>query len=433
MSEDTFDALIVGAGIAGCVAGYLLAREGLEVLIIERGNSAGSKNMTGGRLYAHSLEKVMPGFAAEAPVERRVTREKVSFVTGDSAVTMDYQTGASPAPGQTSYTVLRSTFDKWLMEKAEEAGAQLIPGIRVDELLVRDGKVVGVKAGDEELEAKVVILADGVNSLLGEKLGLVKPVSPHAVAVGAKELIELPRDVLEARFNLTGDDGLAWLFAGSPSSGRMGGGFLYTNKNTVSLGVVCGLEGIGSSDKSVPQMLEDFKEHPVVKPLIKDGKLIEYSGHVVPEGGLGMLPKLADDGVMLVGDAAGLCLNVGYTIRGMDMAVASAEAAALTVLEARKTGDYSEAGLAGYRRRLEEGFVLKDMNLYKRLPAFLEGNPRLFTQYPELVAGIMRDLFVIDGEPQRPLFKMLLSRCGEVGFLNLAKDGFKGVRALWAR
>ncbi|MDR3439330.1 FAD-dependent oxidoreductase FixC [Telmatospirillum sp.] len=428
--EDSFDALIVGAGIAGCVAGYLLAKEGLQVLVIERGNYAGTKNMTGGRLYTHSLEKVMPGFADQAPVERRVTHEKISFLTDDSAMTVDFQTGRASGPGETSYTVLRASFDKWLMEQAEAAGVQLVPGVRVDELLVKDGKVTGVKAGDEELEAKVVILADGVNSILAEKLGLTKRVAPHNVAVGAKELIELPQDVLEARFNLEGNEGLAWMFAGTPSAGRMGGGFIYTNKNTLSLGVVVGLEGIGDSPKSVPQMLEDFKEHPVVKPLIKDGKLIEYSGHVVPEGGLNMLPKLAADGVMIVGDAAGLCLNVGYTVRGMDLAVASAEAAALTVLEARKSGNYSEAGLAGYRRRLEESFVLKDLSLYKRLPAFLEGNPRMFTAYPKLMVGVMEDLFTIDGTPSLPLMKKMRKRIGDIGFMNLIKDGLAGVRSL---
>jgi electron transfer flavoprotein-quinone oxidoreductase len=210
----------------------------------------------------------------------------------------------------------------------------------------------------------------------------------------------------------------------------MGGGFLYTNKTTISLGVVVGLEGIGDARKSVPQMLEDFKEHPAVKPLIKDGRIVEYSAHLVPEGGIDMLPNLTSDGVMLVGDAAGFCLNVGYTVRGMDLAVASAEAAALTVLDARKSGDYSQAGLAGYRKRLEAGFVLKDLNLYKRLPSFLENNSRVFNAYPKLMATVMQDLFVIDGTPAVPLMTKMRRRIGEVGFMNLIKDGIAGVRSL---
>lgn len=428
MSDDKFDAIIVGAGLAGCTAGYLLAKEGLSVLLIERGNYAGSKNMTGGRLYAHSLEKIIPGFVDEAPIERRVARERISFLTADSAVTMDYQTARSMRPEEQSYTILRGKFDQWFMEKAESVGAQPIPGVRVEELIVRDGKVCGVKAGDDELEAHVVILADGVNSILGEQLGMVDKVTPHTVAVGVKELIELPPAQMADRFGCEGKDGLAWLFAGYPSNGFLGGGFLYTNENTVSLGLVFGLHSAGLTNKSVPQMLEDFKNHPAVAPLVSGGKLVEYSAHVVPEGGLNMMPKLVGDGVLIAGDAAGFCLNVGYTVRGMDLAVASGEAAAKAVMAARKANDFSERGLASYKTLLDESFIMKDMGLYKNLPAFLD-NSRIFNEYPQMVTGVMRQMFTING-PEQPLWKKLWSEIRKVGPLNLMKDGFKGVRSI---
>lgn len=429
MSEDRFDAIVVGAGVAGCVAGYVMAKAGLEVLVIERGNYAGSKNMTGGRLYAHSIEKIFPGFAREAPVERKVTREKVSFLTEDSAVTLDYHAERPDVPLEASYTVLRGHFDQWLMEQAEASGVQFIPGVRVESLLHKDGRVIGVQAGDDALEANIVILADGVNSLLSKQAGLASDMSPHNVAVGVKELIELPRGQLEDRFNLQGDEGAAWLFAGSPSNGLLGGGFIYTNQNSVSLGLVCGLAEIGSSSKTIPQMLEDFKQHPAVRPLIKGGTLLEYSAHMVPEGGLAMMPALAADGAMVVGDAAGMCLNLGYTIRGMDLAIASAEAAALTAIDAKAANDFSAAGLAGYRRRLEDSFVLKDLIRYQKLPAFLE-NPRMFTAYPQMAVDLMSDLFVIDGKPSRSLLSKLYQRGRQVGFINLLKDSIKGSRAL---
>lgn len=429
MSDDKFDAIVVGAGVAGTIAGYVMAKAGLEVLVIERGNFAGSKNMTGGRLYAHSLEKIIPGFAKEAPVERKVTHEKVSFLTKDSAVTLDYQAQRAEQPLQESYTVLRSKFDPWLMEKAEEAGVQFIAGIRVDELVIENGQVAGVKAGDDILEANLVILADGVNSLLGKSLGMVPDLSPHNVAVGVKELIELPRQQLEDRFNLIGGEGTAWLFAGSPSNGLLGGGFLYTNQDTVSLGVVCGLADIERSDKSVPQMLEDFKQHPAIQPLIEGGKLIEYSAHMVPEGGYDMLPKLSGNGVMVVGDAAGLCLNLGFTVRGMDLAIASGEAAAKAAIAAKQHNDFSAKALALYQELLQENFVLKDMKLYKKLPAFLE-NPRMFNDYPRMAADMMSDLFVVDGTPAKPMLGKLLRHGKQVGLINLLKDGIKGVRAL---
>lgn len=429
MSDEKFDAIVVGAGVAGAVAGYVMAKAGLDVLVIERGNRAGSKNMTGGRLYAHSLESIMPGFAEEAPVERKVTREKISFLTEESAVTLDFHGEKNTVATQDSYTVLRSRFDPWLMDKAEQAGAQFIPGVRVDALLREGNKVTGVQAGDDVLEANIVILADGVNSLLGRSLGMIPPASAHHYAVGIKELIGLPPAVIADRFNLSGNDGAAWLFAGSPSNGLMGGGFLYTNQDSISLGLVCGLGDIAHATKSVPQMLEDFKQHPTIRPLIAGGELLEYSAHMVPEGGLAMVPKLVDDGVMIVGDAAGFCLNLGYTIRGMDLAIASAEAAAKTAIAAKERQDFSANSLMEYKRSLEQGCVMHELQHFRKIPALME-NPRLFTQYPRMVADIMSEIFTVDGRPTPPMRKRIMPHVKRIGLMNLLKDGIKGATAL---
>ncbi|WP_058912284.1 FAD-dependent oxidoreductase FixC [Entomohabitans teleogrylli] len=428
MSDDIFDAIIVGAGLAGTVAALVLAREGAQVLLIERGNNAGGKNVTGGRMYAHSLERIIPGFAEQAPVERVIAREKLSFLTETGAVTVDYLNGDKPVPGQVSWSVLRGKLDAWLMEQAENAGAQCITGIRVDRLVVEDGKVVGVEADGDVLESRVVILADGVNSLLAEQLGMTKRVAAENVAVGVKELIALPEEILKNRFNLQGDEGVAWLFAGSPTDGLMGGGFLYTNKSTLSLGLVCGLHHIKEARKSVPQMLEDFKQHPAVAPLIEGGRMIEYAAHVVPEAGMRMQSELIRDGVVIAGDAAGMCMNLGFTIRGMDLAIASGEAAAKTVLSAMQSNDFSRQGLSDYLRLLESG-PLRDIKMYRRMPAFLD-NPRMFSQYPEMAVGIARDLFTITGEAPIPLRKTILRHVKGVGLLNLVKDGIKGATAL---
>ena len=397
MSEDIFDAIIVGAGLAGSVAALVLAREGAQVLVIERGNSAGAKNVTGGRMYAHSLERIIPGFAEQAPIERIITHEKLAFMTDKGAMTIDYCNGEEAASSQVSYSVLRSKFDAWLMEQAEEAGAQLITGIRVDNVVQREGKVVGVEADGDILEAKVVILADGVNSLLAEKLGMAKRVEASHVAVGVKELIELPKSVIEDRFQLQGNEGAACLFAGSPTDGLMGGGFLYTNETTLSLGLVCGLHHLKDAKKSVPQMLEDFKQHPAVAPLI-------------------------------AGDAAGMCMNLGFTIRGMDLAISAGEAAAKTVLSAMKRDDFSKQSLGEYRQHLDDG-PMRDMRMYQKLPAFLD-NPRMFTAYPEMAVSIARDLFTVDGSAPVPMRKKILRHAKKVGFINLMKDGLKGVTVL---
>ncbi|AFL99381.1 MULTISPECIES: FAD-dependent oxidoreductase [Desulfitobacterium] len=430
MSEDKFDAIVVGGGIAGTVAAYLLAKEGLEVILVERGNYAGSKNMTGGRIYSHSLEKIMPYFAREAPVERKITREKISLMTEESNVTLDFYSSLLGVQGSDSYSVLRGVFDQWLAEKAEEAGVQIIPGIRVDDLILREGKVCGVVAGEDELEADITILADGVNSLLAQKLGFRGELATHHVAVGAKEIIELPSRVIEERFNCNGNEGTAWLFAGSPSDGRVGGGFLYTNKSSISLGVVTTLSDVIKGNKTVPQMLEDFKQHPSIQPLIKDGKMIEYSGHLVPEAGLAMIPKIVGNGVLVVGDAAGFCINLGYMVRGMDFAVASAECAAKAVLKAKEAQDFSEGYLQCYQGLLDQSFVMQDLKHYKDFPHFLEDTPRIFNGYPKMATDLLADLFVVKGEPAQPLRKTIMQHVSKIGLLNLAKDGWKGVRSL---
>lgn len=430
MPDEKFDAIIVGGGIAGTVAGYLLAKEGLSVMLVERGNYAGSKNMTGGRIYSHILEKIMPDFAREAPIERKITREKISLMTEESNVTLEFASGLLGAQGSASYSVLRSVFDQWLAGKADEAGVEIIAGIRIDNLIVREGKVCGIIAGDDEVEADITILADGVNSLLAKKLGFRGEIRAHQVAVGAKEIIELPSSVIEDRFNCSENEGTAWLFAGTPSGGRVGGGFLYTNKSSLSLGVVCTLSDLIEGNKSVPQLLEDFKHHPAIEPLVKGGKLIEYSGHLVPEGGMAMVPQIIDDGVLVVGDAAGFCINLGYAVRGMDFAVASAECAVNAVIAAKAAGDFSAKFLQCYQTNLNNSFVMKDLALYKKFPHFLENTPRIFEGYPQLAADMMADLFVVNGQPAQPLMKSIMRHMKKIGILNIAKDAWKGVRSL---
>jgi electron transfer flavoprotein-quinone oxidoreductase len=425
-----FDAIIVGGGLAGLTTAYVLAKEGAEALLIERGNFCGAKNMTGGRIYSHSLEKLIPAFAREAPVERRITREKISLLTGDSSVTVDYFSPALGLSGRDSYTVLRSAFDQWLAGKAEAAGAQIVTGIRVDDILWRDGKVIGVIAGGEAMEADVTVLADGVNSLLAQKSGLRAELPPHQAAVGVKELLELPASVIADRFQCRNREGTAWLFAGQLSGGKTGGGFIYTNKESVSLGVVCTLSALVTGSATLPQLLENFKRHPAVAPLVEGGKLIEYSGHLVPEGGLAMLPRLWTHGALVVGDAAGFCLNLGYTVRGMDLAVESGICAARTILWAKQVKDFSATALGAYKAALDASFVMQNLNLYKKFPQFMETTPRIFFGYPEMADDLLRQLFIVDGQPPQPLRRKALRSLKKVGALNLLRDGLKGVCSL---
>ncbi|MDR1489101.1 MAG: FAD-dependent oxidoreductase [Desulfovibrio sp.] len=424
-----YDAIVVGAGLSGSTAAYCMAKAGLSVLVVERGDAAGTKNVTGGRLYAHSLEKIIPGFADEAPVERKVVRERISMMTDESCFTADFSSSRFQNPASASYTVLRAEFDPWLAGKAEEAGCDVVCPAVADELLRENGKITGIKAGDDELTAEVVLLADGVNSLLAQKAGLKKELSPHHVAVGAKEVVELSGGVINDRFNLNEGEGLAQLFAGSPSQGMVGGGFLYTNKSSLCIGMVVTVAHMAKSPNRLPDMLESFRQSPALKPLLEGGKIIEYSAHLVPEGGINMTPTLSADNVLVLGDAAGFCLNLGFTVRGMDYAIGSGALAAETVIEAKEKGDFSNAVLCGYQTRLENSFVMQDMRTHKNAPDFIEHTPRMFKEYPELVENIFADMFTVSG-PSKLMLKKALPYVRKAGLLNLMLDGFKGSRAL---
>lgn len=431
MREDQvaqYDLIIVGAGLAGCAAAYTAAQAGLKTLVIERGKTPGSKNMTGGRLYAHSLEALIPDFASEAPLERSVTRERLSFLTDTEAVTMDYAGQENPDPAKRSYTVRRVKFDEWLWSKAAEKGATLLAGTRVDGLIQEDGYVRGVLADKNEIRAPITILADGVNSLIAQKAGLAKKPDPSQIAIGVKEVLRFSPEQMRDRFECIDNQGMAWLFVGSPTQGHLGGGFLYTNKNSVSLGLVFGLHGAGKDKPPLPVLMEQFKKHPVIAALLDGGEVIQRPAHMVPEGGLGMMPALAGNGYMIAGDAAGMCVNVGYTIRGMDLAIGAGRYAAETAIQAHRKGNYSREELNHYVDRLERSFVLKEMSLYSKAPAALN-NDRIFAAYPQLACKLMGSMFTVDGNAQSLLSKFWNS-ARETGAINLIKDGFSLLGAI---
>ena len=429
MDEEKFDSIVVGGGLAGLSAAYRMVQEGLNVVVVERGNYSGAKNMTGGRIYTHSLEKLIPNFRDVAPLERKVTKEKVSILSNASGTTFEY-TEKDKKPNAESYTILRGKFDQWLAEQIEEMGAFIVSGVQVTELLMDGDTVIGVKAGEDELYASTVIIADGVNSLLAEKMGVRNKVVPKDVAVGIKDVYELSESIINDRFNNDASDGTAWLSMGEITHGSMGGGFIYTNKSTISVGLVVGLEHIEDNPCNIEQMMNEFISNPVIAPLLKDAKLIEHSGHMVPEQGYNSVTHLSGDGYLVAGDAAGLCINIGYTVRGMDLAIESGIYAADTVIQATKENNFSGQFLKQYDEKVKNSPSLgKDLFLYKNAPAFLE-NKRIFTEYPTLVNHIMHDIFEVSDEGAKPILGKVLKHVKKVGILNIIKDAWNGVKSL---
>ena len=425
-----FDAIVVGAGPAGCACGLTLAKAGLETLIVERGKFAGAKNMWGGAFYGPSLYELFPDFWEEAPVERYILRHKYSLLTQDASFSVDYTSkkyGKSPYNG---FSVLRSKFDRWFAAKAEQAGAVVATGLEAEDLLWEGNAVAGIKAGGDSLPANVVIACDGVNSILSEKAGLRRNISPRDIKQGVKEVIQLPRQLIEQRFNLRGEEGIAWEFIGSFSRGIPGGAFIYTNKECLSVGIVVQLSTLTEKEVSANDLLEDFKRHPEVENLLADGQLVEYSAHLVPIGGKAKMPTLYTDGMLVAGDAAGLTLTTGLVLEGANFAIASGKAAAETVIRAKKKGDFSKQSLAHYPALLKQSFVLKDLKTFKRAPLLLE-NPRFYRQYPELACELIEKIFTNDGKPRKKFWKIFReSQRGKISHWQMIRDLYRIKRAL---
>ncbi|HWP97995.1 MAG TPA: FAD-dependent oxidoreductase [Syntrophomonadaceae bacterium] len=402
---EKFDVIVVGAGLAGLAAAYTLAQSGVEVLVLEKGDYPGAKNVTGGRLYVNPVRDLFPGLWDNAPFERHIVHEQVAVVARERSLTLSYTGDELTHPPYQSHSILRARFDRWLGQQAEKQGAMLVTKSKVDELIIDHGKVIGVRTGGDELGADVVIAADGVLSLVAEQAGLRQPGDLHHFAVGFKEVIELDRAVIEDRFNLEGDQGAARLFMGEVTRGKFGGGFLYTNKESLSLGIVVGIKDLMEIKPALqaPVLLDEFKQRPEVARLIRDGQTVEYSAHVIPEGGMKALGSLYGDGILLAGDAAGLAMNIGVTVRGMEYALASGYFAARAVLKARESGDFTASSLKVYQDLLEASFVLQDFRSFQEAPGVLE-NPRFFQYYPELAGSMMRDLYAVPAGPKEKLY-----------------------------
>jgi len=402
---DKFDVIIVGAGLAGLGAAYTLAGNGFEVLVLERGDYPGAKNMTGGRLYLNPVRNLFPDLFENAPLERFITNEGISIMAKDRSVTLNYSGNELRDEPHQSYSILRSKFDRWLSERVEEKGVAILSKIRVDDVIKDNGKIVGVLAGADELRADVVLACDGVLSLVSEKAGLRSPEGPGSFALGIKEVISLESGVINERFNLDGDEGAARLFVGEVTRGKFGGGFLYTNKDSVSLGIVVGIED-AAEDRlpiEVPALVDAFKERLEIAPLIRGGITAEYSAHIIPEGGFRTMRNLYGNGILVAGDAAGLALNIGFTVRGMEFALASGHFAAQTIMKAKQTRNFDVPTLSMYRRLLEDSFVLKDLRNFQETPAVI-GNPRFFSHYPELIGAIMKDVYSVPAGPKERLY-----------------------------
>lgn len=424
----TYDVIVVGAGPAGSAAALMAARAGAKVVLLERGPFPGSKNVYGGVVYGRVLDEVLPRWWEEVPVQRWVTRRSTMMLTETQALTVDFRTAAWGEAPYNGCTTLRSDFDGWLAGKAVEAGAQLVTSTVATGLIREDGRVVGVHTDrpDGDLRAKVVIAADGVNSFLAKELGLVPRADPKHLTLGVKEVLSLPREVIDERFGVRGDEGVDVEILGC-TRGIPGGGFLYTNKDTLSVGVVVSVEHLAAAKVRPEDLIADLKAHPAIAPWVQGAKLKEYAAHLIPEGGYEQIPQLHADGFLVAGDAAGLCLAAGIWLEGVNFAIGSGLAAGRAAAATALTG----AKLSSYRKDLESTFVLQDHKNLRRAPGLLLSD-RVQQRYPGLVADLVQGVFTVTNPTAKAGMLRLLRNAAKkngVKLRHLAADGLAGGRA----
>ncbi|WP_163102167.1 FAD-dependent oxidoreductase [Peribacillus alkalitolerans] len=428
---EKFDVIVVGAGPAGTSCAYTCAKAGLKVMQIERGEYPGSKNVMGGVLYRKQMEEIIPEFWKDAPLERPVIEQRFWMMDQESVVTFGYKDLEWGKEPYNNFTVLRAKFDQWFASKGVEAGVLLINETVVNECLVENGKVVGVKTDrpNGEVYADVVVLADGVNSLLGKQLGFHKEFRPDEVALTVMEVINLPKEKINDRFNLADDQGCTIEIFGDSTKGNLGTAFIYTNKDSINIGVGTTLSSMIKARIKPYDLLDYLKTHPMVKPLIDGGEPAEYLAHLIPEGGYYSVPKVVGNGVVVVGDAAQL-VNAIHR-EGSNMAMASGKLAAEAIVAAKEKGDYSEATLSKYKNDLYESFIIKDLKKYKDATHTFENNPAYFKDYIPMMNRAMNKFFSVDGTPKKDKQKEIIrSVTEERGTLSVLKDVYKAWKAV---
>ncbi|WP_395666732.1 FAD-dependent oxidoreductase [Methylocella sp.] len=403
MIEERFDAIVIGAGMAGNAAAHTMASRGLKVLQLERGEYPGSKNVQGAILYADMLEKIAPDFREEAPLERRLIEQRFWMMTDRSHTGMHHRSDEFNEEKANRYTIIRSQFDRWFSKEVQAKGALVICETTVTELISDAyGKVVGVRTDRDHdtIFADVVVLAEGVNGLLGPRAGLRQTPKPDHVALAVKEMHFLPQETIDARFNLKGDEGVVIEAVGSISKGMTGMGFIYTNKESISLGIGCLVSDFAENGQTPYGLLEAFKKHPSVAPLIQGSEVKEYAAHLIPEGGYKAIPELFGDGWVVVGDAAQL--NNAIHREGSNLAMTSGRMAGEAIFQVKSRKDpMTKQNLALYKKMLDDSFVIKDLKKYKDMPALLHTNSKnFFMTYPQLVSSAMDNFLRVDGKPK---------------------------------
>lgn len=364
------ECIVVGAGSSGSACALSLARRGIETVLVERGANPGDKTVSSFVMFDYVLKDLVPDYEKHAPLERACTGEVLTSLSNydymDIRIMFDERYQGSPG----GYTCYRSKFENWFADQAEKEGAELVRGMCVTGLIKENGKVAGIRIGDEELRANVVIGADGFHSVVSREAGLYDDSDTSRCCLCIKEVIDLPTETINDRFNIRDNEALVIEGIGYPLSDAGGFFTIYPMTDAVTLVLACPMQAIIEKGVVLRERMEDFKKHPYVKSYIRGGKLREYSSHIMPDGGRMKIDKTYDDGVLLCGTAGGYASNTWIGVPpGMLTGVKAAE----TVEYAKKKGKYDRATLSHYKDLLFETGIPRMQVSAKSFSNFFSG------------------------------------------------------------
>lgn len=376
------ECIVVGAGPAGAACAIGLARNGVQTVMVERGKYAGEKNVASFVLFANVLERIYPDFRDEAPLERLTA--DAGFLALRERDFMEFRMRSDNYyRDRLIYTAYRSRFDKWFAEKAEAEGVELVKGMLVTGLLKEGGRVVGIKVGEDELLADVVVGADGIHSIVSREAGLYEDDTSRYM-LGIKEVLDLPPDVIEERFQLREGEGCVKDGWGYPVS-DVGGFFsMYTNNDSVSIVLFSPVDAIKENGVNLRERLELFKAHPYISSLLAGSRLREYESHILSDGGRLKMRDLYSDGVLLCGEAGGF--NSSMWI-GVPSGMLSGLKAAEAVAWAKRRGRFDRESLSRYEELLYETGLPRMLYNARGTSDFLAGPGR------KHMAGFTENLF----------------------------------------
>ncbi|MCH8914322.1 MAG: NAD(P)/FAD-dependent oxidoreductase [Thaumarchaeota archaeon] len=280
---EKYDVAVIGGGSAGLAALKQLSNLGKQAILIEAGSKIGSKNLSGGILYSKkpkkgqvtNVEQVYENFLDDAPLERKITKYILHSTSKDKVYSMDL-TAAHDYQANFGYSVLMNKLNSWFakqaQESAEKLGGGIIPGVHVKSISWNEQTGTTIIQTDEldEFEVKAVIAADGVNSEIAEMVGARKKFTTEQLYQGVKVIVKLPEEIIDERFGISSDEGAAHLFAGDITLNHIGGGFLYTNRDTLSVGAVYHLDSLIRNPAEPYTLIDTLLKNPMVSEFIKD-------------------------------------------------------------------------------------------------------------------------------------------------------------------